>query len=248
MSSTKVKRIFHENKILNQDRLNIATAYPFEDGMNVWYALFIGPYDSVYKGGQYICKIILSENYPFTPPDFVFLTPSGRFEINKKICLTITGFHSDMWQSTITIKTMLIQVFSVFYQDADNGIAHLIPPASGTSSFERKNYAKNSIAYNLVNYKEIYENFDFTYLNDGSPEEINKKIKNNVQEIINTEKNDIKEIINTEKNDVKKENIDKINNNEIINNEINNNEIKNNIVKRRGRPCKIKLDNNNNSK
>ena len=153
-----------------------------------------------------------------------------------------------MWQSTITIKTMLIQVFSVFYQDADNGIAHLIPPASGTSSFERKNYAKNSIAYNLVNYKEIYENFDFTYLNDGSPEEINKKIKNNVQEIINTEKNDIKEIINTEKNDVKKENIDKINNNEIINNEINNNEIKNNIVKRRGRPCKIKLDNNNNSK
>ena len=50
MSSTKVKRIFHENKILNQDRLNIATAYPFEDGMNVWYALFIGPYDSVYKG------------------------------------------------------------------------------------------------------------------------------------------------------------------------------------------------------
>jgi ubiquitin-protein ligase len=167
-SRIKTKRIYAENKLLEKDPLNIATAYPFDDGMDIWYALFVGPHDSVYKGGHYICKILLSAKYPLTPPDFIFLTPNGRFEINKKICLTITGFHSDMWQSTITIKTMLIQIFSVFYQDVDSGIAHLIPPALGTSPTERKKFAINSISYNNTNYKEIYQNFNFTHLNDGS--------------------------------------------------------------------------------
>ena len=223
MTSIKTKRIYYESKILNQDQLNIATAYPFEDGMNIWYALFIGPHDSAYKGGHYICKIILSANYPFTPPDFIFLTPSGRFEINKKICLTITGFHSDMWQSTITIKTMLIQIFSVFYQDVDNGIAHLIPPASGTTKLERQKYAENSIAYNLANYKEIYQNFDFTYLNDGSLEEINKNDINKEINKTDINKSDIndKKINKTDINNKDKE----INNNEINKTDINNNEI-----------------------
>ena len=263
MASVKTKRIYYESKILNQDQLNIATAYPFEDGMNIWYALFMGPYDSVYKGGQYICKIILSANYPFTPPDFIFLTPSGRFEINKKICLTITGFHSDMWQSTITIKTMLIQIFSVFYQDVDHGIAHLIPPSPGTTKSERTKYAENSIAYNMANYKEIYQNFDFTHLNDGSPEAINKKINNNEnnKEIDNKEINKIEiDKIKISNNEINNKKIDKteINNKEIEKTEINNKEIDkteiNNIdkndtilkkeevvvAKKRGRPCKIK--------
>jgi len=207
--SIKLKRISHESKMLEKDPLNIATAYPSENGMSIWYALFMGPYDSVYKGGQYICKIILSDNYPFTPPDFIFLTPSGRFEINKKICLTITGFHSDMWQSTITIKTMLIQIFSVFYQDVDSGIAHLIPPASGTTPVERKKLAENSIKYNLQHYKEIYENFNFKYLNDGSPEaikisdNINEKLTNTIE--IDKNKKDI--LINNEKVEKKEDDI-----------------------------------------
>ena len=269
MSSIKTKRIYYESKILNQDQLNIATAYPFDDGMNIWYALFMGPYDSVYKGGQYICKIILSANYPFTPPDFIFLTPSGRFEINKKICLTITGFHSDMWQSTITIKTMLIQIFSVFYQDVDHGIAHLIPPSKGTTIIERKTYAENSIAYNLANYKEIYQNFDFTYLNDGSPDTIKKNI--NVKDIdINDtgikntgikntgiKDTDVKDtdIKDTDIKDTDIKDTD-VKNTDIKDNDIKNTDIKDIdnigikdmsikkedilVIKKRGRPCKIK--------
>lgn len=233
MSSIKLKRIKYESKIIQEDPLNIATAYPAENGMNTWYAIFMGPHDSVYKGGQYICKILLSENYPFTPPDFIFITPNGRFDINKKICLTITGFHSDMWQSTITIKTMLIQIFSVFYQDVDNGIAHLIPPAKGTTPQERKAFAENSVAYNLANYKEIYENFDFTHLNDGSPSH-NLKLK--------------EEIVDKKEEIVKKEEIDKkeeyviINKEEVIINKVEEVVDKKEevVIKKKGRPKKIK--------
>jgi ubiquitin-conjugating enzyme E2 J1 len=243
MSSIKVKRIKYEIKLIKEDPLNIATAYPHDTGMNIWYAMFMGPYDSPYKNGQYICKILLSENYPFTPPDFVFLTPNGRFDIDKKICLTITGFHSDMWQSTITIKTMLIQIFSVFYQDVDNGIAHLIPPAVGTSPSEREKYAKNSIAFNIAHYKEIYEKFDFTYLNDGSPKINIIPLNNTIGAIVNDKLDD--KIINTivEKNisnteDVIVKDKEKV----IVNDNIeiiiaNKEEV---IVKKKGRPKKVK--------
>lgn len=35
----------------------------------------------------------LPSEYPFKPPEVYMLTPSGRFEINKKICLSISSFH-----------------------------------------------------------------------------------------------------------------------------------------------------------
>lgn len=35
----------------------------------------------------------LPSDYPFKPPEVYMLTPSGRFEVNKKICLSISSFH-----------------------------------------------------------------------------------------------------------------------------------------------------------
>lgn len=31
------------------------------------------------------------------PPSIILLTPNGRFEINKKICLSISGYHPETW-------------------------------------------------------------------------------------------------------------------------------------------------------
>ena len=31
--------------------------------------------------------------YPFKPPNFVFLTPSGRFEVGTKVCLSFSAHH-----------------------------------------------------------------------------------------------------------------------------------------------------------
>src|SRR5579872_1282399 len=43
---------------------------------------------SPYCGGYYIGKIDLPNDYPKNPGNFYMLTPSGRFDVNAKICLT----------------------------------------------------------------------------------------------------------------------------------------------------------------
>lgn len=168
-NSKLISRINGEIKIIKKDPLNYATAYPDENNIKIWYVLFVGQKDTDYSGGHYICKITLSDDYPFSPPKLLFLTPNGRFEINMYICLTITHFHPEHWQATITIKTMLIQIFTMFsIEGSPSHIGHLAPPTFGTSSNERMAYAENSIKYNIENHKDIYEKFDFTHLNTGN--------------------------------------------------------------------------------
>jgi hypothetical protein len=45
-------------------------------------------------------------------------TPNGRFEVNKKICLTTSGFHQDQWVAAAWNLTTLLQGFaSIWHSD-----------------------------------------------------------------------------------------------------------------------------------
>lgn len=44
------------------------------------------------------------------PPSIILLTPSGRFEVNKKICLSISGHHPESWQPSWSIRTALLAI------------------------------------------------------------------------------------------------------------------------------------------
>jgi ubiquitin-conjugating enzyme E2 J1 len=159
------KRLKGELKILeNENNISYITAYQDENDTLLFYFLIYGQYDTDYKRGQYIGKIILSKNYPFSPPDFMFLTPNGRFEINRKICLSITGFHSDEWNPTITISGMLVQLYTVFEKDIDVGLGHI-----KRSKNERKELANKSIEFNSNKLSHIYSKFNMDNLNDGKP-------------------------------------------------------------------------------
>ncbi len=56
---------------------------------------------------MYHGRIILPPSYPLRPPSFRFLTPSGRFEVNREICLSISGHHEETWQPAWGIRTAL---------------------------------------------------------------------------------------------------------------------------------------------
>lgn len=43
----------------------------------------------------------------FQPPAFMMLTPSGRFETNMKICLSISTHHPEHWQPSWSVRTAL---------------------------------------------------------------------------------------------------------------------------------------------
>ena len=153
------KRLDNETKILSREPLHYATAYPDATNPLIWYFLIIGQKGTHYEGGQYIGKIVHSEKYPAEPPDYYMLTPSGRFEIDKKICLTNSSYHKGEWSSTWNIQTILIAFYSIFLDDNENGISHL-----KDTKENRLRMARESIDYNKNNRKGIVEKFDHSKL------------------------------------------------------------------------------------
>jgi ubiquitin-conjugating enzyme E2 J1 len=42
----------------------------------------------------------------------MFFTPSGRFELHEKICLSFTNYHPEFWQPAWTIQSILLALVS----------------------------------------------------------------------------------------------------------------------------------------
>lgn len=67
---------------------------------------------------MYHGRIILPPTYPLRPPSFRFLTPTGRFEVNREICLSISGHHEETWQPAWGIRTAIVAIRSFMDTDA----------------------------------------------------------------------------------------------------------------------------------
>lgn len=53
------------------------------------------------------------------PPYIIFFTPSGRFEVKEKICLSFTNYHPEYWQPAWTIQNILVALVSFFPVNED---------------------------------------------------------------------------------------------------------------------------------
>ena len=100
-------------------------AAPLSDNLFEWHFTLRGPQGSPYASGLYHGRILLPSNYPFRPPDVVMLTPSGRFEVHKKICLSISSFHPANWQPSWSIRTVLTALMAFFPTPAAGAIGSL---------------------------------------------------------------------------------------------------------------------------
>lgn len=107
--SPAVKRIMREAAELSEPAADYFAA-PLEDNLFEWHFTVRGPDDTEFQGGVYHGRIILPPDYPMKPPDIVLLTPNGRFEVGKKICLSISGYHPETWQPSWSIRTALLAI------------------------------------------------------------------------------------------------------------------------------------------
>lgn len=157
------RRLRNELKDLKKNKLDYAQAIQDENDKFIFYFLIIGDKEDPknklstghYEGGYYIGKILLPKEYPLKPGDFMMLTPNGRFEINKKICLTNSGYHSESWSPIWSIRNIMIGFISIFYVDLDSGISHI-----KMSKEKRQTMAIDSVNYNITHYPEIWKRFD----------------------------------------------------------------------------------------
>ncbi|RFU28095.1 hypothetical protein B7463_g8257, partial [Scytalidium lignicola] len=91
-----------------------------------WHFTLRGPPSpSPYANGIYHGRIVLPPTYPLRPPSFRFLTPSGRFETNREICLSISGHHEETWQPAWGLRTALVALRSFMETDAKGQLGGL---------------------------------------------------------------------------------------------------------------------------
>ncbi|XP_072558935.1 ubiquitin-conjugating enzyme E2 J1 isoform X3 [Paramormyrops kingsleyae] len=100
-------------------------AQPLEDNLFEWHFSVRGPPDSDFDGGVYHGRIVLPPEYPMKPPSIILLTPNGRFEVGKKICLSISGHHPETWQPSWSIRTALIAIIGFMPTKGEGAIGSL---------------------------------------------------------------------------------------------------------------------------
>jgi len=109
--STAVKRLMREAQELSEPT-DEYSAHPLEDNLFEWHFTMRGPQSSEFEGGIYHGRILLPTQYPMKPPNIILLTPNGRWEINKKICLSISSHHPETWQPSWSIRTALLALIA----------------------------------------------------------------------------------------------------------------------------------------
>ncbi|OBW63718.1 MAG: DNA-directed RNA polymerase [Aureobasidium pullulans] len=144
--NTTIKRILKEAAEITTNPTPDFHAAPLEENLFEWHFTIRGPPSpSPFANGIYHGRIILPPAYPLRPPSFRFLTPSGRFEPNREICLSISGHHEETWQPAWGIRTALVAIRSFMDTDAGGQVGGMSAPDN-----MRKQLAEKSREYSCA--------------------------------------------------------------------------------------------------
>jgi ubiquitin-conjugating enzyme E2 J2 len=151
-------RLRREYANIQAEKIPHIVARPTEKNMLVWhYVLHDLTPESPYMGGLYWGKLVFPKEYPLKPPAIYMLTPSGRFETNARLCLSMSDFHPESWNPSWRIESILIGLVSFMLDIAE-------PRTTGgvsSSPSKRREYAKASFEFNRsqAEYRELFPEF-----------------------------------------------------------------------------------------
>jgi ubiquitin-conjugating enzyme E2 J1 len=145
MSSPSTRRLLKESSDLHKNPSPYFTAAPISDtNLHDWHFTLAGPPSpSPYAQGLYHGRITFPATYPLRPPSFRFLTPSGRFEVNREICLSISGHHEETWQPAWGVRTALLGIRSEIFSSESQG---QVGGMEGSDELRRE-YARLSLGW-----------------------------------------------------------------------------------------------------
>uniref|UniRef100_A0A6C0H190 UBC core domain-containing protein n=1 Tax=viral metagenome TaxID=1070528 RepID=A0A6C0H190_9ZZZZ len=123
--TTNYPRIVKEIEEIRKNIDKNFKIYVSDKNLMDWYILYSNIDDERFKNGEYLLHIKLQEGYPFKPPEFKWLTPNGRFEINTKICYNISTYHEETWNPLWRMRTIIIGILSMLLEKNTAGIGHL---------------------------------------------------------------------------------------------------------------------------
>lgn len=115
-----------------------------ESNMKTILFLLEGPPGTTFEGGVYVLKMQLPSAYPFSAPDFLMMTPNGRFATNTRVCTSFSSFHPETWSPSYTLTTLVLSFISFMAEETS-----VASGAVNTPPAERRRLAKESLAWNI---------------------------------------------------------------------------------------------------
>lgn len=83
---------------------------PLASNLLEWHFSFTGVEDSAYHGGVYHGRIRLHPEYPRKAPSISMITPTGRWEVGKEICLSASAYHQETWDVNWNLRTLVMSL------------------------------------------------------------------------------------------------------------------------------------------
>lgn len=118
-----IRRILREWREISENKNPFWTANLINpDEPYEWHFTIRGPTGTAFEGGVYHGRLVLPMTYPMTPPTLFFMTPNGRFEVHKKVCLSATNFHPECWQPAWGIRSILDALHAFFPTPAEGAV------------------------------------------------------------------------------------------------------------------------------
>eukprot|EP00727_Mastigamoeba_balamuthi_P012136 m51a1_g7545 putative C-tail anchored protein, ubiquitin-conjugating enzyme (217) ;mRNA; r:76294-77250 len=139
-----VARLTKEYRNLLKEKVPNVEAVPDPDNILEWHYVIHGPPSTPYEGGHYHGLLKFSPEYPHKPPAIVMLTPNGRFEVDMRLCLSMSDYHPETWNPIWSVSSILIGLVS-FMTEESAALGSL-----SRSSRERRQLAAGSLAYNVA--------------------------------------------------------------------------------------------------
>jgi len=130
-------------------------AVPDEKNILTWNYIIRGPPDSPFAGGEYHGVLLFPPEYPFKPPGIKMLTPSGRFQPDRKICFSMSDFHPGTWNPAWSVATILTGLLSFMLAD------EMTTGSVTTTDADKRAYAARSHPWNTEQrrFKEAFPDF-----------------------------------------------------------------------------------------
>jgi len=138
------KRLSKEYVAMQKEPPPFVWAAPDEKNILTWNYLVRGPPDSPFSGGEYHGVILFPPEYPFKPPGIKMLTPSGRFQPDRRICFSMSDFHPGSWNPAWSVATILTGILSFMLSD------EMTTGSVTTTEAEKRLLASRSHAWNLA--------------------------------------------------------------------------------------------------
>ncbi|KAG7397019.1 Ubiquitin-conjugating enzyme E2 J2 [Phytophthora boehmeriae] len=111
------KRLRKEYLALQRNPVENIRAAPLEKNILEWHYVITGTEGTPYEGGFYHGKLKFPPEYPMKPPSVLMLTPNGRFDVNRRICLSMSDFHPETWNPLWAVGSILTGLYSFMLED-----------------------------------------------------------------------------------------------------------------------------------